>query len=133
VPPALLAELSSAKSIVISLDSVLFSDGTLAGPDTRNNFVQYSERLAADREFAAAVLSYQSGSVSGLQSYLDSEAILDRAGGLGSQRNYIHTLAADARRFQMIMAKPAPKGGAAQVFASATTLANDAAGFTLHK
>jgi hypothetical protein len=33
----------------------------------------------------------------------------------------------------MILAKPAPKGGAAQVFASATALANDAAGLTLHK
>jgi hypothetical protein len=118
---------------VISLDSVLFADGTLAGPDTRNNFVQYSQRLAADRDFAAAVLSYQSGSVSGLQSYLDGEAVLDRSGGLGSQLNYIRRMAADARRSKMILAKPAPKGGAAQVFASATALANDAAGLTLHK
>jgi len=130
---ARLAELTSAASIVISLDSVLFADGTLAGPDTRNNFVQYSQRLAADRDFASAVLSYQSGSVSGLQSYLDSEAVLDRSGGMGSQLNYIRRMAANARGFKMILAKPAPKGGAAQVFDSATALANDAAGLTLHK
>jgi hypothetical protein len=105
-----MAELSSAKSIVIFLDSVLFTDGTLAGPDTRNNFVQYSERLAADRDFAAAVLSYQSGSVSGLQSYLDSEAVQDRSGGLGSRRNYIHTMAASARRFQRILAQARAEG-----------------------
>jgi hypothetical protein len=130
---ARLAELSSAASIMVSLDSVLFADGTLAGPDTRNNFVQYSQRLAADRDLAAAVLSYQSGSVSGLQSYLDSEAVLDRSGGLGNQLNYIRRMAADARRFKMILARPAPKGGAAQAFASATALANDAAGLNLHK
>lgn len=130
---ARLAELTSASSIVISLDSVLFADGTLAGPDTRNNFVRYSQRLAADRDFAAAVLSYQSGSVSGLQSYLDSESVLDRASGLGSQRDYIHTLASNARDLKRILDKPAPKGGAAQVFASATVLANNAASLTLHK
>ena len=130
---ARLAELTSAASIVISLDSVLFADGTLAGPDTRNNFVQYSQRLAADRDFASAVLSYQSGSVSGLQSYLDSEAVLDRSGGMGSQLNYIRRMAANARGFKMILAKPAPKGGAAQVFAAATALANNAASITIHK
>jgi hypothetical protein len=39
----------------------------------------------------------------------------------------------DARRLQSLLARPAPKGGAAQVFASATALANDAASFTMHK
>jgi len=132
-PATRLAELSSAASITISLDSVLFADGTFAGPDTRNNFVQDSQKLAADQAFAAAVLSYQSGSVSGLQSYLDSEAVADRSGGLGSQLNYVHRMAAHARLLKKVLAKPAPKGGAAQVFASATALANDAAGFNLHK
>jgi hypothetical protein len=134
VPGPRQAELSSAASVVISLDSVLFADGTLASPDTENNLVQYSQKLAADRDFAAAVLSYQSGSVSGLQSYLDSEgAITANSGGWGSQLTYIRSWSADARGFKRILAKPAPKGGVAQVFASATALANDAAGLTLHK
>ena len=60
-PPAPLtperpAGYAGAKSIVISLDSVVFADGTMAGPDTRNNFVFYCANIAADRDFAAARL-----------------------------------------------------------------------------
>jgi hypothetical protein len=55
---------------VISLDSVVYADGTMAGPDTMSKFVFYNATLAADRDFAAAVLALQSGSAAALRNSL---------------------------------------------------------------
>jgi hypothetical protein len=129
LPPQRLAEYTDAKSLVISLDSVVFANGTMAGPDTRNNFVFYSAKLAADRDFAAEILALQSGSVAVLQSYLDNVASRRGVGSPPYNLEYNRRQASDARGLQMALAKH----GAEDVFSEAKSMAQDAAAFTLHR
>lgn len=129
LPAGRLAEYTGAKSIVISLDSVVFADGTMAGPDTRNNFVNYSAKLAADRDFAAAILALQSGPAAALQSCLDNFASKPRSGPPSYDSEYNHRQASDARGLQRVLGNH----GTADVFSSAKAMAQDAAAFTLHR
>jgi hypothetical protein len=128
-PPERLAEYTRAKSVAISLDSVVFDDGTMAGPDAQNNFVSYSATLAADRDFAAAVLAVQSGPAAALQGCLDSFASRQRGGPPLYDSQYNHRQASDARRLRMVLANR----GAVEVFDAARSMAQDAAAFTLHR
>jgi hypothetical protein len=129
LPPERLAEYTAAKSLVISLDSVVFADGTMAGPDTRNNFVSHSAKLAADRDFSAAVLALQSSPAAQLKNYLENVASRPRAGPPSYDSEYNRTLASHARTLQRVLANH----GAEDVFSAAESMAQDAATFTLHR
>ena len=66
----------------MSLDSVLFADGTLAGPDRSGMGELYAARLQGDMSLARAVLAFK-GDEAGLTQYLEGQAtakpVADRA------------------------------------------------------
>lgn len=137
--PQRVAQVTGAKSIVFTLDSAIFADGTIAGPDTQNNFESFSAQLAADRDFAAAVQTYQSGPITALESYLDSMGNASRAGLQSSVYDsaYSGRLRQDARDLKFMMSShntarhPAPTPE--QIYAAAASIGSAAAGFTLHR
>jgi hypothetical protein len=124
---------SSQHAITISLDSAVFADGTFVGPDTQNRFAQYTAKIAADLYIAKSILAFQSSDTAGLQIFLNNEAALDRASGLGSWQTYnfqyTKELAVRARSFRQTLAKK----GAADVASDATTLQRNASGISIHK
>jgi hypothetical protein len=66
---------SSARSVTVSLDSVLSADGTLSGPDRVGTATTFAAWLRGDMALAQTVMGFKSDSV-GLEQYLDSQAEL---------------------------------------------------------
>lgn len=125
-------QVAAAKSLVIGLDSAIFADGTMAGPDTQNNFLRYTAQLAADRDFAASIKGFEGTPIASLTAYLDQ---LDAASRSGPPQpiydwEYNHRLGSDARHL-----KPAPTSRHAagiNPFDMAAQIGAAAAAFTLH-
>jgi len=81
---------NSSRSIDISVDSVLFDDGTLAGPDTLNMFDHYSARLLAFKTIAQNIISYKDplplkGYLDGITLTRDQARELRKTGGLQAE------------------------------------------------
>jgi hypothetical protein len=122
---------TSAASIKTSLDSVIFTDGTFVGPDTQSKFAQYTGRLAADRDFANAVLSYKGGAVASLKTFLDGEAVRSHnlSPSQAYQYEYTKERSVRARNSQQTLAKK----GFDAVISNALELSSDASQVNLHK
>lgn len=125
-------QVAAAKSIVVSLDSAVFADGSMSGPDTQTNFLRYSARLAADRDYAAAVKGFEGEPLASLNTYLDE---LDAGSRRGPAQpvydwEYRHRLGVDARGLKMALSGR----HAAEInpFANAAQVGAAAAAFPLH-
>jgi hypothetical protein len=125
-----MAQVTGALSIVISLDSAVFSDGTMAGPDSQSNFQRYSAHLAADRDFAAAIKALESAPEQALKGYLDQLNAASRAGSAQQvyEWEYNHRLGMDARGLKTVLSSR----HADSVFSTAAGMGAAATAFPLH-
>ncbi len=64
----------SARAITLALDSVLFADGTVKGPDEANSFDKCTNELHEQAAFDNAVLAFQGRTTEELRQYLATVA-----------------------------------------------------------
>jgi hypothetical protein len=64
----------SARAITLALDSVLFADGTVEGPDEENAFETWTNALHIEATFEGSVLAFQGRDTEELRQYLATEA-----------------------------------------------------------
>jgi hypothetical protein len=114
----------SAKSVQVSLDSVLFADGTLEGPDRRETAVRFASDLGADIALAQAVLSFKNDSA-GLQQFVRMQATLGPSGLDETKR--------EMRRRSSLIARTLKKEGTDAAMAAASRLYNAASVVKIHR
>ncbi len=64
----------SARAITLALDSVLFADGTVEGPDEGNAFETWTNGLHVETEFENSILAFQGRGIEELMQYLETVA-----------------------------------------------------------
>jgi hypothetical protein len=124
----------SSQAVNISLDSVLFEDGTFVGPDTVDTFDRTAAELSAVQTLAKSVLAYKSeGGAAALQKYL-----ADTAASFGTSLQKDETLFEStlglklAQRAGMLSDELSARGAEA-VFSDASAMLNETANVTIHK
>jgi hypothetical protein len=116
---------NNARNINITLDSVLFTDGTLLGPDRQNTFARYTAQTQADKTLAEGVLTSQAGGLQALQQYLDSKATLLPVG----DDFYAREISALARSWRALLTKHGPTA----VVTAAAAVKNETDAFMIHR
>jgi hypothetical protein len=113
----------SARSVAVSLDSVLLADGTLSGPDKQGMFNVFASRLRADKLLTQAVLGLKANS-GGLQQFLTTQIASDARGDDGTK---------ETRRRVGELQRVMRKEGADAAVAKASSLLSAASSINLHR
>jgi hypothetical protein len=113
---------TSAKSVSVTLDSVLLADGTIAGPDSVQMASRFNSFLQGDIALSRAVLGFKND-LGGLQQYLDVQSAMNPEGDYENRE-----MGRQARLIAAIL----KRNGLDAALASATSLYNAASSLHLH-
>lgn len=124
---------ASSKSISISLQYVLFRNGTFVGPDTADTYDVFAAELAAMQTVGRTAAAYKSQGAFALKQYLDQTAAGINTAFNSLSRGFQPNFNLDIAKFAQVLDRQFNQKGVDAVFSTASSWVADTGNVVIHK